>query len=239
MTELTDYAKYREVKLSAVHSDGWLKRYLQIQKDGLTGHMEVSGFPFNTVGWGGDKVDHIYGGAWWPYEQTGYWVDGAIRCAHLLRDKDLIEKAGKQIEFVLDHADADGYLGPDFLKPELGDGRWPHAVFFRAMAAHYLATGDQRIPQAIAKHYLTESDPHSKARNVVNVESMLWAYRETGEKRLLDLAVKAYEEYNKIHPEQDTTVENMLSDRISTEHGVTFNEQAKLGAIMYLSLIHI
>lgn len=221
-----------EERLSAIHPEGWLRRYLEMQRDGLTGHMEAAGYPFDTDGWADASIPSNQGDAWWPYEQTGYWVDGAIRCGHLLRDAYLIEKAGRQIEFVLAHADRDGYLGPAFLKNGKHWRRWPHAVFFRALAAHASATGDRRIAEAVARHYLGDKDPYTLHRNVVNVESMLWAYGETGREALLARAVAAYEGYNRQHPDHDTAVANMLSNKVGSEHGVTYNEIGKLGAIL-------
>lgn len=241
------YAKYHEMGLSAIQPEGWLRRYLEVQHDGLTGNMEAAGYPFNTNGWAGKRVTKRCGGIWWPYEQTAYWVDGAIRCGYLLGDKALINKAKKQVDYVLRHADDDGYLGPEFLKEPIMEGRWPHAVFFRAMMAHYSATGDKRVPAALVKHYLTNTNPHTGlkdpsevaltglngSRDVVNVEAMLWAYQKTGDKRMLDMAVKSYEGYNERYSSDDTALETMLSDKKITVHGVTFNEQAKLGAILY------
>ena len=48
----------------------------------------------------------------------------------------------KQINYVLDHADPDGYLGPEFLKAHSELNRWPHVVFFRALIADYEKTHD-------------------------------------------------------------------------------------------------
>ncbi len=223
---------FREEPLSAIHPEGWLRRYLELQRHGLTGHMEAAGYPFDTDGWADPAIRARSGDAWWPYEQTGYWVDGALRCGHLLRDPGLIEKAGRQVEFVLNHAQRDGYLGPAFLKRGEHWCRWPHAVFFRALAAHASATGDRGIADAVARHYLRDKDPYTLHRNVVNVESMLWAYEQTGQAALLERALAAYEGYNRRQPDHDTAVPNMLSDRVGTEHGVTYNEIGKLGAIV-------
>ena len=170
--------KFQEVTINSVEPAGWLRRYLEKQRDGLTGHLEVAGFPFNTRGWAGpgirkqmsrDGEEH-----WWPYEQTGYWIDGMIRCGHLLGDKFLIDKARKSLNYVLAHADADGYLGPQFLKQAKDRYRWPHAVFFRAMMAEYSATKDKCIVRALRDHYLSDTSPHNRHRDVCNVEIMLW-----------------------------------------------------------------
>ncbi len=63
---------------------------------------------------------------------------------------------------------------------------------------------------------------------------MCWAYAQTGDETLLARAVRAYEEYNARSPKADTAMVNLLSDQRATEHGVTFNEIGKLGAILYM-----
>jgi hypothetical protein len=192
------WSRFAETSLAAVQPAGWLRRYLERQRDGLTGHLEHAGFPFDTGGWLATHVAHRDGEAWWPYEQTAYWIDGMARCAYLLPDPWLIAKAERLMDHVLRQPDADGYLGPDFLKP--GDRklvRWPHAVLlFRALMARHSATGDAGLVQAVARHYLSGSSPHNDRRDVCNIEIMLWAYEQTGDRRLLRLAQKAFREFD-------------------------------------------
>jgi len=242
---MSRFGKFSEVALSSIHPEGWLRRFLEIQRDGLTGHLEAAGYPFDTPGWAASRVVSRGFEDWAPYEQNGYWVDGMIRCGRLLRDDFLVRKARKQIDYVLKHADRDGYLGPKSLKKELplhlgmnvwleGIKRWPHVVFFRALMAEYSATGDGRITEALRKHYLGGTCSHALHRNVCNVEVMAWVHSVTGDERLLDRAIEAYERYNRICPEMDTTLKNMASAKRATEHGVTYNEIAKLGAVLYM-----
>jgi hypothetical protein len=232
--EMQTWATFHECPLSAIKPLHWLKRYLETQRDGLTGNLELAGYPFNTPGWMADDLkpgpQNIQ---WWHYEQYAYWVDGMIRTGHILGDEALIHKAEKQIQYVLDHADEDGYLGPQILKSSQGWGRWPHAVFFRAMMAHQSATGDHAILQALSDHYVNSPYPHSNGRDVCNVEPMLWVYERTADQRLLKSAIASYQEYNLRSPEDDTSMFNLSSDKRATEHGVTYNEIAKLGAILY------
>ncbi|MGC9520355.1 MAG: beta-L-arabinofuranosidase domain-containing protein [Anaerolineae bacterium] len=228
------YAEFQELPITAITPEGWLRRYLEVQRDGLTGHLEVAGFPFDTPGWAAPLVTHRSGSGWWPYEQTGYWFDGMIRCGHLLGDRTLIDRARDQIRYVLEHADDDGYLGPAFMKDPIGANRWPHAIFFRAWMADYDATGDPRLVDALRRHYLSgDPDTHADQRNVCNVEAMLWTYAQSGDEALLQRAVATYETYNERWTGMDTTLTSLLSDRQASEHGVTYNEIAKLGAILY------
>ncbi|HTX98923.1 MAG TPA: beta-L-arabinofuranosidase domain-containing protein [Bacteroidota bacterium] len=225
------FGAFHEAPLSTIRPSGWLDEYLVRQRDGLTGHLEAAGHPFNSTGWFGTSMEK-YG--WVVYEQNAYWVDGMMRCGELLRDSMLEAKASKEIDYVLDHADPDGYLGPKFLKPHSDLSRWPHVVFFRAMMARYGATGDRRIVEALRRHYLSKSDAYTSHRNVVNVEIMLWTYARTRDPELLRLAEECYAGYNRISSEV-TTLDHMKSDgKMDGFHGVTFNETAKLAAVLYL-----
>jgi hypothetical protein len=213
--------------------------YLARQNDGLTGHPEHAGYPFDSAWWGTeDWAEEPKPGyptrSWIPYEQTGYWIDGAIRCGFLTKHTELVNKAKQPLDYVLSHADTEGYLGPRFLKSGGTSSRWTHAVFFRALMAYYSATKDKRIIQALRKHYLSGSRSHTDGREVCNVETILWTYEMSGDDELLRHALDAYEGYNCKHQGADMTLDVMLSEKRATAHGVTYNEIAKLGAILYM-----
>ena len=225
------YAKMEEAPITAIKPDGWLKRYLELQESGLTGHLEAAGFPFNEISWNRfDDLDAETG--WAKYEQTGYWADGMERCAELLGSRKLKRQVAKSFSYVLANADEDGYLGPKFMKKTDGWNRWPHVVFFRAIMAKYSATGDRRYIDALVKHYLGSPCDFSNARDVLNIEQLVFLYHVTGEKKLLSLAEKSWADYN-AHTHDDNTAAAHLSSRKAYAHGVTYNEIAKLGAILY------
>lgn len=225
------WGKLNELPLSAIEPEGWLRAFLAAQERGLTGHLDECGYPFDTGGWLKDSIPAPCADAWGPYEQTGYWIDGMLRCAHLLKDCALLARARRPLERTLARQQADGYLGPKYLKSNF---RWPHAVFLRALMAEHSATGDPRIAQAIARHYLSGTSKHAKGREVCNVEPMLWAYANTGDRRLLDEARIVYQAHSRNHPQADTAEAVLLSGKRASDHGVTYNEIAKLGAILYL-----
>lgn len=226
-----NYAKMEESPITSIKPHGWLRRYLELQAEGLTGHLEAAGFPFNEISWNRfDDLDAETG--WAKYEQTGYWADGMERCAELLGNRKLKAKVTESIDYVLENSDTDGYLGPKFMKKTDGWNRWPHVVFFRTIMAKYSATGDRRYIDALRKHYLGSPCDYSTARDVLNVEQMIWLYRVTGERRLLDLAEKSWSDYN-AKTSDDNTARAHLSPKKAYAHGVTYNEIAKLGAILY------
>ena len=230
------YGVFKPVSLLSIEPTGWLKQFLKNQRNGLTGHIEAAGYPFNSVGWAGPIIDFKEGESWWPYEQTAYWIDGAIRCGYLLRDDFLIQKARKHTDYVLNHPDSSGFLGPVFLKKEAPEDLWPYVVFFRALMAQYSATKDQKIVNAVVRHFLNHHFNLCGTREQCNIESILWAYSLTGEKRLLELAEKTFCCYNfEKHSEDMEAANNFLKENTPLPiHGVTYNETAKLGALLYM-----
>lgn len=240
-TPPSPHGSFQELAPGIVRPEGWLKAYLERQRDGLTGHLdEVAGYPFNTVGWAAASIqqDKTALSNWWPYEQTGYWVDGMLRCGHVLGDSFLLEKARKSLRYVLDHPAADGFLGPELLRKVKREQRWPFVVFFRAMKAEYEATGDKRIPEALRRHYLADLDkhPYTDLRDAANLEHLLWVAKATGDARLLTAAERLYAASNQAHPRNSASTQGFLNrEEHIDRHGVTYHEFAKLGAILYLA----
>ena len=233
---MKNYSKMEKAAIRTIAPQGWLKAFLQDQIDGLTGNLEVAGYPFDRVGWDRFDVDTTKSNdnpGWWAYEQTGYMVDGMERTAQLMRDRKLQNKAGKSISYTLENADPDGYLGPKLLKDSTGWNRWPHVVFFRALLARYSATKDKRIIEALKKHYLDGTQTYGTGRDVINVEIMLLVYLECGDKKLLELAEKSFADYNE-QCRDDNCARAQMSNSKAYAHGVTYNEYSKLGALLYI-----
>ena len=87
---------YQEMPLGAIQPEGWLKHQLQIMRDGTTGHLdEVYAKIEKSNGWLGGTGD-----AW---EETPYWLDGAVPLAWLLKDANLQKKVKKYIDWTIEH----------------------------------------------------------------------------------------------------------------------------------------
>jgi hypothetical protein len=221
------FDKFQESAITNCKPGGWLKEFLVRQKSGLTGHPEVLSYPFNSVLWAGtiSRENETHGDNWWRYEQTAYYTDGLLRLGYLLQDSALIKKGQEGIYYTLDHPQKNGRLGP-----ELFVSQWPIAVFFRALQAEYMATGNQQIVDALHKHYLsyTPEELGKFKRAIVNIEGALWTYGKTGDKKLLDLAEQAYALGG-----FELNLKVALSDDKVVLHGVTYMEMSKLPAILY------
>ena len=89
---------YNAVELKNIKATGWAAEYLKTQSGGLTGHLDEVIDPFCVKYWDSEDFSVTEGGdaflggldvkevegidQWVFYEQTGYWIDGMVRCAH-------------------------------------------------------------------------------------------------------------------------------------------------------------
>lgn len=243
---LPKFARFGELVPGSIVPGGWLKTYLSKQARQLTGNLPDVSEPFSEAFWAG-KEDAPARDGWWGWEQKGYWIDGALRCALLLRDPGLLKKALAPINFTLNHVAANGYLGPAYLAdprrvPAISEPRWPHAVFFRALAAQAAATSDPRVAEAMRRHY--EADQPNLAdyhltRSVVHAESMCWAYQQTGDSGLLRSAELIWERFQEHYAPDDVSGNDLNPERVLgrtaiRSHGIGYTEKAKLPAILYM-----
>jgi len=236
-TDVAPYGYFSEGKLGNVRPKGWIAEFLDRQAEGLTGHPEALSYPYNTCLWAGtlDRNTDSYGADWWRYEQTAYYTDGLIRLGYLIDNEEFVLKARNGINYTLDNVSEEGELGQKGFW-----GRWPFAVFFRAMQAEYEVTGDRRIIDALEKHYMYiigsgerigifREGQRQPWRNILTIEGMLWTYAHTGNKALLDYAVKEWD----AEEATELNMTEIMSDKSPYMHGVTYTEEMKLPMLLY------
>ncbi|MBN2164175.1 MAG: glycoside hydrolase family 127 protein [Pontiellaceae bacterium] len=227
------YAVFCESSVNSIKPQGWMLHLLETQRDGLTGHMQVAGDPFDKDGWGAPAEKIM--DQWAQYEQCGYWADGALRCGYLIGDEALKQKVKGWIEYQITHPDENGFIGPkniSFL--------WPEVVFFRAMMAEYAATKDDRILQALKKNYhapqyetFSSGDgDFFKDRLILHIEIMCWLYAQTGDRFFLEKSEKAYREFNEAQGQYSLSA--MKSDSVPHSHAVSYSENLKIPVILYM-----
>jgi hypothetical protein len=229
------YARYIPISLPQIHPTGWVMEFLKRQCAGITGHPQASGFPLDHTFWGNPtpSLDGLDPGMlWWPFEQTAYWIDGALKAGFLAEDETVYHMACTVIDQAIEHAAPDGFIGPDMFRDQ---NRWPYTIFFRAVLAQYKITGDRRYLDALVRHYNATPHPMNFGRDVAGAEILLALYAETGQAGLLEAAKDLYTRFNHQATEFDfdCSLAGMKSDKVVTMHGVTFNEIAKLGALFY------
>ena len=185
---------FRELPLGSVRPEGWLKDWCETARDGYVGHYDEYGPPFSTHLWTdklGDDNNFEFG-----YEQSAYWIDGMTRLGYLLNDPFLIDKSTGYLKYVLDHQDAQGYLGwgkGGQTEQDWNRGAtWPHwclNVLSRAYIARYSATKDPAILAAMNRAYQNMTFTDFTDRRAPNVEAMLEFYSWGGRPYLKENAL--------------------------------------------------
>lgn len=231
--EKPEFKTFNKLKISEIQPEGWIKEFLIRQKEGLTGHIEVAGYPYDTKMWATEKIKGSTK-AWWPYEQTAYYIDGANRLGILLNDDSLKKRAKVQTQYVLDHIDP--VTGR--ISTKLADRwwRWPYAQFFRNYMTDYNETKDKSIVDALYKHYLTFSaKDFADDLELANVEEICWLYGITKDEKLLEMAEESYRLFKSDIENRNRAGADIQfgSDREPDHHVVVYLELVKIPAILY------
>jgi DUF1680 family protein len=175
---------YELLPLTSIKPTGWLKQQLQIQANGLTGHLDEFWPSVGPdSGWLGGK-----GESW---ERGPYYADGLVPLAFLLDDPKLVAKAKKWVEWTLANQRPDGSIGP-----EKNMDWWATMVMLKTLTQYQEATGDPRViplMQRYFRHHLAESGNRPLQKWAVfrwqdEALTVLWLYNRTGDTWLLDLA---------------------------------------------------
>ncbi|MCI5779606.1 MAG: glycoside hydrolase family 127 protein [Lentisphaeria bacterium] len=237
--------------LTAVRVRGFLREFLERQRTGLSGHFTAQKYPFDTCLWEGvidakfRELDYrglprpVPGpNRWWPYEQTGYLLDGLLRLGLLLEDESMIALFRRNLEYLLDHAAPSGRLGGAAYHY---DSEWPMAVFFKGVSAYLDVFDDARTLEAFHRHYASvpAEEFGDGSRGITNIEGLLDLARRTGDDALKEKAFAAYECFNARPPDEYAdlrlTLAQLEHQANLVHHGVTFCEEIKLPVMLYLA----
>ena len=227
--------------LGSIRPTGWLKNQLEIQANGLGGHLDETWPDVGpNSGWLGGK-----GESW---ERGPYFLDGLIPLAWLLDDARLKAKAQRFVDWTLDHQAPNGMIGP-----ASNDDWWPRIVMLKALTQYQEFTGDPRVIPLMDKyfrHQLYELPTRplrdwGKFRWQDEALSVIWLYNRTGSAYLLDLARLLHQqghdweaEYADFQYTQRITRDylkldagNGLKDLALSTHGVNNAQAIKTGAV--------
>jgi len=222
-----------KLPIGSIAPRGWLRRMLELEADGMTGHLaELS------------RWCKAEGNAWLspegkghsPWEELPYWLKGFGDTGYVLRDERIIREARRWIEGMLSSQQPDGWFGPAANKhgsrrhrgkPDL----WPNMIALNCLQSYYEFTGDKRVLDLMTKYFhwqLTVPDADflppfwQQQRAGDNLESVYWLYNRTGDAELLKLADKIFR--------------NMASwDKgIASHHGVNFAQCFRSPAIHWM-----
>lgn len=199
-----NYTNFREplkqvpllkLPVGKVQPKGWLRKYLELQKEGLNGKLGTisAWLDKNNNQWLSDSGDH-------GWEEVPYWLRGYCSLAYILDDQEMKDEAQVWFDAVLKNLKEDGFLGPrnyEGENPEL----WAQMIMLWALQTYYEYSGDERVIPAISdylKWELTVDDSKflkglwQEKRGGDNLWSAMWLYNRTGDSEILPLMDKLH-----------------------------------------------
>lgn len=191
-----------KLPIGAIKPAGWLRRELEMEANGMTGHLEqISQWcNFANNAWVDPEGQGKPG-----WEELPYWLKGYGDLGYVLGDEKINNESRRWIDAILASQREDGWFGPRHLlaskecnnKADL----WPNMLALNVLQSFYEATGDERVIPFMTKYFQWELNyPDAdflrgywpKIRGGDNLQSVYWLYNRTGDAWLLELAKKIH-----------------------------------------------
>lgn len=184
-----------KLPVGSILPEGWLRKYLELQKEGLTGHLgEISAWL--------EKEDNAWltTGGQHGWEEVPYWLKGYGNLAYILNDPKMIQETKVWLEGVFKSQTPDGYFGPVNER----DGKrelWANMIMLWCLQSYYEYSGDRRVIDLMTNYFKWQlklddkvflEDYWENSRGGDNLWSVYWLYNITGDRFLLELAEKIH-----------------------------------------------
>ncbi|WP_454879956.1 beta-L-arabinofuranosidase domain-containing protein [Sphingobacterium detergens] len=187
-----------KLPVGSIVPQGWLGKYLELQKNGLTGHLgEISAWlSKKNNAWLSSDGKGDYG-----WEEVPYWLKGYANLGYILKDPKIIAESKIWLEAAIKSQRPDGYFGPLMLrnnKPDL----WGNMIMLWCLQSYYEYSADQRVLTLMTNYFKWQAslpdsfflkDYWENSRGGDNLLSVYWLYNRTqGNEWLMDLADKIH-----------------------------------------------
>ena len=222
-------ASFIKLPMGSIEPKGWILKMLELQKDGLSGHLrEISAWL--------EKKDNAWltVGGEHGWEEVPYWLRGYSDMAFIFNDQGMKKEAMTWIEAILKSQKESGWFGPEFRSGETKQlDYWPNMLVLFTLQNYYEYTKDQRVLDFLEKYFRFEMNAPKKefltsywekSRGGDNLYSVYWLYNITGKPWLLDLA-------NKIH---SCTANWMQQSSLPNWHNVNIAQCFREPATFYM-----
>jgi len=245
--------QYSEIPLGQITPTNWLKQQSDILKNGSTGHLDEFHKKIQIDnGWLGGKGD--------DWEETPYWLDGALPLAYITKDPALIQKVNKYVQWTLNTQRPSGFFGP-YSKYETETGKpveigsqgadwWPRMVMLKVLQQYYQATNDPRVIPFMQKYFafqlknlkenpLEKWTEWAKARGGDNLMIVYWLYNITKDPNLITLGDLIYSQsfqWTDMLGKRDWAIAaayNQTGEKWMERHAVNVGMGLKMPAIQY------
>lgn len=179
---------FKNFTTNEIKPKGWLLDQLRIQANGLSGNLDKMWPDIRDSKWiGGNKEG---------WERVPYWLDGFIPLAYLLENEDMIKRAKKYIDSIIEKQCRDGWICPCSYQEREHYDMWALFLMLKVLIVYYECSNDPRIEQVIyraLKNYYNFIKGHTlnnwaSARYYECVIAINWLYERRKERWLIDLA---------------------------------------------------
>ncbi|MBR5246592.1 MAG: glycoside hydrolase family 127 protein [Clostridia bacterium] len=126
-----------------INPQGWLKRQLEIQAEGLSGNLHKIWPDIRDSAWIGGNCE--------GWERVPYWLDGFIPLAYLLENEEMIATVKKYIDAILEKQQSDGWICPCEKENRAKYDTWAVQLICKVLKVYYDCSGDERIPEVVYK----------------------------------------------------------------------------------------
>lgn len=182
--------------VSCFQPKGWLLKQMELQRDGLTGHLgEISiWLTKEDNAWLSKTGEGKYG-----WEEVPYWLRGYSRVGYVLHDPAMEKETKFWVEGVLASQRPDGDFGPKHYHGQEMRDLWGQMLMVQVLQGWYEHNHDARVIPFLTNYFKWElaypeekflKDYWENSRGGDNLASVYWLYNRTGDVFLLDLAAK-------------------------------------------------
>lgn len=177
--------KLTKLNLTEIQPEGWMKRQLEIQMNGLSGRLYDM---WDSVG----SYSGWLGGTGESWERAPYYLDGLIPLSYYLKDKKHWDICMRFVEWTLNSQTEDGNFGPVMTRTDY----WSRYAMLKVLIQYYEITGDARV-LPFEKNYFTYVLQEIKTRPLTNwsrarvpdlMYCMKWVYEKTGDESIPQMA---------------------------------------------------
>lgn len=182
--------KYKFLTSRELRPTGWIKQQLEIQAAGLCGNLDKVWPDVRDSAWIGGECE--------GWERVPYWLDGFIPMAYFLDDKDLIKRAKRYIDAIIDSQDDDGWICPCTNDERENYDVWAVLLITKVLALYADFEQDERIVGVLTKCFRNLNDHidmftlrnWGAARWFEGLIGIYWLYEKTHEEWLISLYEK-------------------------------------------------
>lgn len=173
----------------SVRPSGYLRRQLELQRDGLTGHAEEL---YDDIG-KSDWLTAAGKGGEFAWERGPYYAKGLVSLAFALDDAGLKAKASRWVDAIVGSQRANGDFGPK------NRNWWANMIALWLLRDWQEATGDMRIVPFLERYFafqrvefasypLGAESKWAMARAGDELDVVLWLYSKTKDPQWLEFA---------------------------------------------------